>query len=193
MTTETADTSTEQTATETTTTATEVKDAPDAQTPTEAEAAEPAAVDAPVVYDFKAPEGMELDAAAVAKFKDLATELKLPADSAQKVVDLQVALKQAEAEAFAAQVEKWGEETKADKEIGGAKFDENLGLAKKGLEQFATPELRSLLDSTGMGNHPEVVRMLMKVGKAISEDSLVRGGQSEQGTKSTAEVLYGNP
>ena len=147
--------------------------------------------DEPVVYDFKLPEGVELDGAAADKFKAVAAGLKLPADGAQKVVDLYASMKQAEVDAFKAQVETWGEEVKADKEIGGAKLDENLAAARKAVDAFGTPELKSLLNSTGMGNHPEVVKLMVKIGKQISEDGVVRGKTAADQPKDAASVLYG--
>jgi len=174
-------------------TSTEVKGDANAQTKTQDDAGkgDGAKADEPVVYDFKLPEGVELDGAAADKFKAVAAELKLPADGAQKVVDLYAGLKQAEAEAFKSQVEAWGNEVRADKEIGGAKLDENLATARKAVDTFGTPELKSLLNSTGMGNHPEVVKLMVKIGKAISEDGVVRGNPAEQKPKDAASVLYG--
>lgn len=148
--------------------------------------------DKPPVYDFKAPEGMELDAAAVDEFKAIATELKLPAESAQKVVDLYAKLEQKRSEAFAAQVDEWGNQVKADKEIGGKNLEVNLAAAKAAVEKFGTPEFKSMLDATGMGNHPEVVRMFVKIGKAISEDTMVRGNPGDSPPKDAASVLYGS-
>lgn len=145
--------------------------------------------DSPPVYDFKAPEGMELDTAAVDEFKAIAAELKLPADSAQKVVDLYAKLEQKRSEAFAAQVSEWGDQVKADKEIGGKNLEANIATAKAAVDKFATPEFKSMLDATGMGNHPEVVRMFVKIGKAISEDTMVRGTPGDA-PKSAASVLY---
>ena len=34
----------------------------------------------------------------------------------------------------------------------------------------------ALLNSSGMGNHPEVARFAIKVGKAISEDTFLKAG-----------------
>ncbi len=143
--------------------------------------------DAPIVYDFKAPEGVELDASAVERFKAVAGDLKMPADQAQKVVDLYADLRKAETDAFVKQVETWGEETKADKEYGGDKLPETLASARKVIDTFGTPEFKSLLDSSGMGNHPEVVKLLAKVGKAISEDGFIRGAP-----KGPAKSFYDN-
>jgi hypothetical protein len=130
---------------------------------------------------------VELDTTAVDRFKAVAGELKLPAESAQKVVDLYADIRKAEAEAFANQVQAWGDEVKADKEIGGDKLAENLAVAKKAVDAFGGDEIRSLLDSTGMGNHPAVVRMMVKIGKAISEDGFVKGAP-----KSPAKSFYDN-
>jgi hypothetical protein len=149
--------------------------------------------DKPIEYEFKAPEGVELDTELVGKFTDIAKELKLPADQAQKVVDLYAATRQAEADAFTKQVETWGNEVKADKEIGGKNLEESLGYARKVIDSFGDDGIKSLLDSTGMGNHPAVVKMLVKVGKAISEDSMVRGAtpSSTNAPKDHASILYG--
>lgn len=176
------------------TTATEVKGDANAETKAEDAGAkgDGEKADEPVVYDFKMPEGVELDGAAADEFKALAAELKLKPEDAQKVVDLAAKREQARAQAFAAQVQAWGDEVKADKEIGGTKLDENLGLARKALDQFGTPELKSLLDSTGMGNHPQVVKLMVNIGKAISEDKIERGTPAGQ-TKDAASILYGNP
>lgn len=146
----------------------------------------------PVAYEFKTPEGVELDSGLADKFKAIASELKLPADGAQKVVDLYASVRQAEAEAFAKQVSDWGEAVKADKEIGGDKLPENLAAARKVIDTFGSEDIKSLLDSTGMGNHPEVVRLLVKVGKALSEDTFVRGKPAPAVPKDAASVLYGN-
>lgn len=145
---------------------------------------------AEVDYAFAAPEGLELNQGDLDEFKTIAKELKLPKEQAQKVVDLAIKREQARAEAFTKQVSDWGEQVSKDPELGKP---ENLALAVKAIETFGTPELRSLLDSTGMGNHPEVVRLALKIGKAISEDTIVRGRNTPSGgAKDPASVLYGN-
>lgn len=127
------------------------------------------------------PEGIELDKAAATEFSAIAKELKLDQPTAQKVADVAAKMIQRQAEVYAEQVAGWGESVRTDKEFGGDKLDENLGLAKKAVEKFGSPELQKLLDSPdkggfGLGNHPEVVRLFYRIGKAISEDGFVRGG-----------------
>ena len=63
--------------------------------------------------------------------------------------------------------------SEVDKEFGGEKLSENLSTAKKALDQFGTPELRSLLNESGLGNHPEFIRFMFRAGKSISEDRYV--------------------
>lgn len=143
-----------------------------------------------VDYEFKAPDDMPLNEEAVGEFKTIAKELKLAPDAAQKLVDLSVKLERARGDAFVAQVTKWGEEVKADKELG---TPENLAAAAKLVQDFGTPELRDLLNTTGMGNHPEVVRFISKVSKVLSEDKIVAGRTGgNPPPRDHATILYGN-
>ena len=74
----------------------------------------------------------------------------------------------------------WTEQSRSDTEFGGDKLEENLGIAKKAIDQFGSDGLRELLDSsTGLGNHPEVIRFMYKVGQALSEDRFVGGSQGQ--------------
>jgi hypothetical protein len=151
---------------------------------------------APEEYaDFSMPEGVELDAEIGGEFKTLAKELNLSQDAAQKFADLGAKqaqkFAQAQADAMAQARQTWAEEARADKEFGGDKFDENLAHAKKAMDTFGSDELRRLLNETGLGNHPEVLRVFVKAGKAISEDRFVPGERARS-TQTTAQRLYGN-
>lgn len=129
----------------------------------------------PESYELKMPEGVQLDSAAAEEFTAIAKELKLDQAAAQKLADIGAKMATRQAEAHAQLVETWTEQVKTDKEIGGDKLDENLGIARKAIDAFGSPELKTLLNSTGLGNHPEVVKLAFKVGKAISEDRFVTG------------------
>lgn len=144
-----------------------------------------------VAYEFKVPEGVELDTASADEFKAIAKDLKLPPDAAQKVVDLAIKREQARAEQFAQQVQSWADEVKADPELGKP---ENLAMARKFIDTFGDDKIKSLLNSTGMGNHPDVVRMILKASKGMSEDRFTAGkSNAEPGKKDPASILYGNP
>lgn len=137
-----------------------------------------------VDIEFDLPEGVALDEQGVTEFKALAKELKLPAESAKKLADLAATRARAQHEAHAALVTGWAEQVKTDKDIGGDKLAENLAVAKKAIDQFGSPELKDLLNSTGLGNHPEVVKLAWRIGKAISEDGFVRGQPKGAATES---------
>lgn len=143
--------------------------------------------------DFKAPDGVTLDTDVLTEFKGVAKELGLDQANAQKLVDIGAKLAQKNTDAFVAKIAeeqtKWLNSSKADKEFGGDKLAENLGVAKKAMESFATPELRAMLDESKLGNHPEVIRLFYRVGLAISQDKLVKG--APPGTQpDPAKVLY---
>lgn len=141
---------------------------------------------APEKYEFKAGEGVELDTEALKDFEPVARELNLTNEQAQKLVDaypkILAGVQQRQAEAWQSQTEQWAADVKADKEIGGDKLTANLSAAQRALEQFGDPELKEYLDSTGLGNHPALVKAFIKVGKAMSEDKVVTGGHESGGS-----------
>lgn len=162
------------------------------ETPAEgAKADEVKADDAPTEYKFTAPEGVELDAEQTAQFTAIAKELKLPAEAAQKIVDLAAKAEVARVAAFTATVQGWAAEVKADPVLGGDKLEESLAVAKRAID-LGPPELKALLQSTGMGNHPAVFKWAHTVGKALSPDKFVQGGNAPAGNKSAEHVLYPN-
>ncbi|HBC5198779.1 TPA: peptidase [Serratia marcescens] len=144
---------------------------------------------APEKYEFTPPEGQELDANALAVFEPIAKELGLSQEQAQKLVDIYPQIQQQQAEAWSKQVSDWGEQVKADKEIGGDKFNASVGAAQRALDQFGNTELREYLNTSGLGNHPALVRFCAKVGKAMAEDTFVVPNQG--GQRSAADILYG--
>jgi len=129
----------------------------------------------PETYELKMPEGVELDKTAADEFTAIAKELKLSAEDAQKVADVGAKMAQRQAESHAKLVESWVEQVKADKDIGGDKLPENLAIARKAIDAFGTPELKDVLNATGFGNHPAVIKAFYNAGKAISEDRFVSG------------------
>lgn len=158
----------------------------------------PAQKAAPEKYEFKAPEGVQLDSELLGEFEGVARELDLSQEDAQKVADIGAKLAQKfqtrQAEVVQEARTEWAKQTAADKEIGGTALAENVATAEKALATFGSPQLRALLKETGLGNHPEVVRAFVKVGKAISEDGLVVGRVGVDPAKRTdaASALYGN-
>jgi len=158
------------------------------------------ATGAPETYaEFTMPEGFQIDAEYGGELTTIAKELNLPQDKAQKLIDLGVKHAQAlmtrmEAQQTTAKTQ-WAEEARHDKEIGGESFPVHMATAKKALVTFGTPELTGLLNATGLSMHPEFLRLLVRVGGAISEDTLVDGetGQGMGRSESDrAKRLYPN-
>lgn len=159
---------------------------------------------APEKYEFNnevadAPD--VLDPEVLTAFGEVAKELDLPQDAAQKVLDKVAPVIQARQ---AEQVEKaridWAEESKSDQEFGGETFETNLEVAKTALNAFGTDPFKQLLSESGLGNHPEVIRFMYRAGKAISEDSYVgnsqganaQGGNVPKDFNGIANALYSN-
>lgn len=164
---------------------------------------------APEAYeDFELPEGFAADEEITGKFKELAKGLNLTQKQAQELVDLQVeSVKRATSperiseqvvEAWEGIIAKqradWSKSLRSDKDLGGANLESNLKTANRALAQFGSPELKQALKESGWNSNPELVRLLVSVGKAISEDSLGsaidNGGRS--GEESAAKKLYPN-
>lgn len=148
----------------------------------------------PEKYEFNMPEGVQMDEAGVEAFSAFAKEAGLSQEAAQGLISkLAPAMQARQAEAVEATKAQWVESAKADKEFGGDKLSENLAVAKKALDAFGSPELREFLNTSGLGNNPEIIRAFYRAGKAISEDRFVpSGGSGAAGTKDPAKSLYPN-
>lgn len=150
---------------------------------------------APEAYEaFTMPEGVEVNQAAIDAFAPLAKELNLSQGDAQKFVDLHNDLMQKAVngmwDAHVQQRNEWAETAGKDEEYGGAKFDDSIGIAKAALDRFGTPELKKALEESGLGSHPEVVRLFYRLGKTTADDSVVLPDAS--GGQRTAQTLYPN-
>ena len=176
-------------------TATATKEAADkAAADAAKDAADKAALAAlPEKYELKLPDGFELDPEVDTNFQALAKELKLKPEQAQKIGDLGVQMRQRDAVKLAKVQTEWAELSKADAEFGGEKLKENLGVAVKALDTFATPEFKTFLKASMLVDHPEMLRFCVRVGKAISDDKLVLGrSPTSDPNKSLEKRLYPN-
>ncbi len=161
------------------------------ETPVESETSESETPEgAPDKYEFNtkvADAPNELDPEVLTAFGDVAKELNLPQEAAQKVLDKVAPVMQAkQAKAIEQTKTEWANQSQSDKEFGGESLAENLDVAKASLKAFGTDALKSLLTETGLGNHPEVIRFMYRAGKAIGEDSYV--GNSEGANPSGSRI-----
>lgn len=114
------------------------------------------------------------------------------AEAAARQARSVTAAKDKMAEQHAAQVAQWEKDAKSDPVIGGAKYDENIATALKGLSAVADDEFRALMDQTGLGNHPAVIRAFLKVGQQIADTPVVKGTPTNGAAKSLSSALYGS-
>tara|TARA_R110002012_G_scaffold315751_1_gene529977 strand:- start:20302 stop:20943 length:642 start_codon:yes stop_codon:yes gene_type:complete len=155
----------------------------------------------PDEYKFEAPEGMDVNEESLTQFADTAKELKLSQAQYQSLIEYdlqrQVDAAKAMSDQYNNRVAEWANEAKADKIIGGETLDENLGLAKRAIETFGDDDLAQIMaapsvdnpDGLGLGNHPAMIRLFYRVGKSISESSLVTGDSKVEGP-SALERMY---
>ena len=143
-------------------------------------------------YKFVLPDGAEPDPAQAEAFTAFAIEHKVPPELAQKLVDYHAAQMSAQVKAWTDQVNAWGEATRNDPEYGGAEYEQNMGVANRALAEFGGPKLGEAARLYGWGNHPEFVRMMVNVGKALGAPSTEKGGgQGNMGTSiPLAQALY---
>lgn len=156
---------------------------------------------APEAYEvFTAPEGVTLPAPVLDAFQGAAKEAGLSQAKAQALLSsLAPVIAKQNNEAINTvhkqAVTQWLKDTKADTEVGGDKLPENLAIARRAMsDKIATPALKKLLDDSGLGNHPEVIRWMFRVGKHIMPDSkLVTGAANTGGEKTVSDTLWPTP
>lgn len=176
------------------------KPAADAEPPKTEEAS-----GAPEAYEpFKAPEamaGIELDAEATQELGSLFKELGLPQDKAQAAFEKLLGIQQklagtpeqqqaAIAQNVQALSKQWEAECRALPEIGGANFDESLKSAHSVMTRFGDEGIKEMLAYSGLGSNPQFFKMMVNIGRAMADDTIVHGGALGNGPKSVAERLW---
>lgn len=148
----------------------------------------------PEKYDLKLPKNSSLSQAHVDLIEKEAKDKGLSQDQAQALLDRDNGLKSSFFEEQQAQMKQaadnWFEAAKNDKEIGGDNFKQNVELAKRALDRFASDDMKKVLNDTGLGNNPELIRTFMKVAKHLGDDKLVTASHRAQRTGSFADRLY---
>ena len=149
-------------------------------------------------YELKLKEDSLLTEEHLEDVMKFAKDAGLDKESAQKVLDREEALlneyQEAQAERMSAQVDKWKDDVFKDEELGGSeeKFKETLEMARRVAERFGSDKFMQDLNSTGLGNHPELIRVFSRLGRAMANDKTVSGARESTKSKSAAEVLYPN-
>ena len=132
---------------------------------------------APEKYEpFNFGENQAIDPTSIEQFSTAAREAGLSQEQAQKVLDSLAPSVATKLRAdLVRQAGEWLKASEADPEFGGAAFEANKGIAVGAYQKLATPELREILNNSGLCNHPEVIRLFYRIGKMTSQDSGVKG------------------
>jgi CRISPR/Cas system CMR-associated protein Cmr5 small subunit len=151
----------------------------------------------PTDIKLSAPENYLFEASYVEEVASFAKENGLTQDVAEKILNRenQAAAKliQKEQEAFEQEARvTWVNQIKADPELGGDNLKQTAAMSHKALKSFGSEALMKELNETGYGNHPELVRFLTKVGRAMSTEAEVKVGNSVP-SKAPVEDLFYKP
>jgi hypothetical protein len=168
-------------------------------------------------YDLTIPDGFEMNDEGVASFKEFAKELDLNPEQTQKMLDRHLTGVSSALGNTTEQVDalhnEWAKESMNDKEFGGSGLEENIVAAKKAMNSFSSPavdkdgkaivhtdgnmkgqqmtKVEVLLSQTGMGKHPEMIRVFHRVAQAVSQDHFVKGDMKPVEAKKPPEkVMY---
>lgn len=169
---------------------------PKAEAKPEAEAKVQAEVkpEAPKEIAVKLPEGSLLDAKRIDEIVAEAKAKGISSEEAQANLEREDKAVAAYAEAQKAQLTKQTEAWKAEfmnhPEYGGVHANENAEHAKRFIQKFASPALKEALDTTGLGNFPDLVYMCAQAGKLLANDSFVHASAKTTAEKSLSEIFY---
>jgi len=149
----------------------------------------------PAEYEFKIPEGMELDQKFMERVVPIFKEAKLSQGTAQKLADLYVEKLNEGAKEFEEQqkanynafVEGLKQETI---KVLGPNYKQELAFAARSRDRFASPELIQKLNQSGLANDKDMIALFIKAGRAISEDKVVEGKPAVSSEKDELEILY---
>lgn len=186
-------------------------EAPKVEIKEEGQSAEPAP---PPVYDtFTVPEGITLDTERVSEFTKILSKLELDGKldhalaqkSGQELVDFHIQeVKKATEDltkmyqtAWDRQKIEWKDTFLKDPEIGGNRFQTTVDSALNFIRTHGgTPEqqteFKNLMETSGLGNHPAVIRLLANAGSAMAEGKPIAATRPVPQAKSKIETMYGS-
>lgn len=170
------------------------------------QSAEPAPL--PVYDAFKLPDGLQFDDGRIKEFTGVLSKFevdgkidhKLVQEFGQKAVDFHVqelkAIEQAQVQAWDKQKTDWKESFMKDPEIGGPNAQATIDTALNFLRTHGgTPEqqaeFRNLMEISGLGNHPAMIRLLANAGRVMREGQPLAAAKPVPVVKSRIETMYG--
>lgn len=147
--------------------------------------AKPVVADKP--YDWKFAEGQKPAAEFLTALEGAARKHSVNAEGAQAIYEGLVAQVHASQKASA---EAWTKAIANDAEVGGANLDRSKADVARVMAKVGTPELRAWFDTSGNGNHPEVFKAFVRLGRLLGEDVVVTGGEAPPAEKELKTLLW---
>lgn len=167
----------------------------------------------PPKYDpFTLPEDIKLDESRIVEFTNLLSELETSGKASheavqafgQKAVEFHINEVKNAVEnltslyqtAWDKQKTDWKDSFLKDPEIGGNRFQTTVDSALAFIKTHGgTPEqqeeFRGLMETSGLGNHPAMIRMLANAGRAMQEGKPLAAPKPVPQQKSKTQTLYG--
>lgn len=141
----------------------------------------------PEDYSFEPTEDFQVPKENLESFTQACKEAKLTKAQAEAMLNWhkQFAgdVSKLQAQQESAQIRQWQDEILRDPEIGGSHWKATVADSRKALNAFDTDgKLRTLLKSMHADYHPDVVRVIARVGRAMGEDKFI-GSRGESSGK----------
>ncbi len=150
----------------------------------------------PVQYEFKDSEGLVVSNETTALISDLAKDLGLTQEAAQKLFDRGSGedgiISKINQNAIKHYNQEWGKQIETDPELGGSRLDDTRMNVAKAMTLDTNGELREFLKNSGMGNFPPLVKFLNKVGAQLHSDRNFITGKpaASQAKKDALATMY---
>lgn len=158
--------------------------------------------------NFVLPDGVTVEPDKLGKFTEILGEHKASQALGQQLVDLFAVEAKAVREAVLAEVAnsnttaqtekvtQWGKDFENDTEIGGNRKDTTVAAARDFINKYAgtseqQSEFRQLMEKTGLGNHPVIIRALANANLALSEGKPLPARAAVPEVKSKTQIMYG--
>ena len=130
--------------------------------------------DTPASYELAAPDGYDLDPELLTEVTPVLREAGLSNEQANqllpiagKIIDRHI---DAVEDEFSAMKTAWAKRTMADRELGGDNWSQTKQLMDTAFAYLGfgrDHELRQLLNQTGLGNHPSMIRAFRHFGRLV--------------------------
>ena len=163
---------------------------------------------APENYDFtnlKLPDGFKIDEKLLEKFTPVGKKLNLSQEQANELANLLVTFQQEQLADAPNKIAEYKKQEKAatklsyekllneDEEIGKGdktKMNAYLDVADIGYKNFATDELKGVLQELSLDYHPAVIKLFHKLGELCGNDKILNANKPTGIKLDPAEILY---